>query len=56
MDVYVLTDGTVVGGPGGNTLTLSHIHMLMKAGHITLPALPPSASIEDLPGITIPWA
>jgi hypothetical protein len=56
VDVYVLTDGTVVGGPGGNTLTLSHIYMLMKAGQVTLPTLPPSASIADLTGITIPWA
>ena len=65
-DLYVLTDWTTVATlandrevqelkKGRPDLTLSHIHMLMKAGYVTPVNLPASLAISQLPWITIPW-
>lgn len=54
-EMYVLPDWTVVGPGGSAPLALSHVHMLMRAGHLAPPVLPATVPIRNLPGVTIPW-
>jgi hypothetical protein len=69
-EIYVLTDGTLVDRgsadrefqtlkhhAGGQVfLQLSDVHKLIKEGHIAVPLLPRSMSLDSLPGVTVPWS